>query len=202
MMRWPRNALLTTHITVSVGWAGALAAFLAHALVSVLSRDQGIVYAAGLAMAVAAWFVILPLAVATLLTGIVQGLGSPWGLFRHYWVLAKLVLTVFATVILLLKLGVITAVADATRADLDLSGLRQSLLVHAAGGLVVLLTAVCLAVYKPRGTTPFGSQGAAVPLAAGWKYAFWIGAALLVLLLVAMLLGGEHGPTAHMPSAR
>jgi len=194
--------MLTTHIAASVGWAGALAVFLAHALVSVISEDQGIVNAAGLAMATAAWFVILPLAVATLLTGIVQGLGCPWGLFRHYWVLAKLVLTVFATAILLLKLGAITAVADATLADLDLSGLRKSLMVHAAGGLAVLLTAVCLAVYKPRGTTPFISQGAAIPLPAGWKFAFWIGAALLVLLLVAMILGGEHGPSAHLPSVR
>lgn len=201
-MRWPRNALLTTHITVSVGWAGALAVFLAHALMSVISQDQGIVNAAGLAMAVAAWFVILPLAVATLLTGIVHGLGTPWGLFRHYWVLAKLVLTAFATGILLLKLGAITAVGEARLADFDLSGLRKSLLVHAVGGLVVLLCAVCLAVYKPRGTTPFGSQGAAVPLAKGWKYAFWIGAGLLLLLLVAMILGGEHGHTAHVPSPR
>lgn len=194
--------MLTTHITVSVGWAGALAVFLAHAIVSVLSEDAGIVRAAGLAMAVAAWFVILPLAVATLLTGIVQGLGTLWGLFRHYWVLAKLLLTVFATAILVLKLGAITAVADATLANLDLSGLRKSLLIHAAGGLVVLLSAVCLAVYKPRGTTPFVSRDSAVPLSAGWKYALWIGAALLVLLLVAMILGGEHGPSAHLPSRR
>ena len=35
-------------------------------------------------------------------TGIVEGLGTPWGLLRNYWVVTKLVLTVIATLLLLL----------------------------------------------------------------------------------------------------
>ena len=46
-------------------------------------------------------FVIVPLAIASLLTGVVQALATPWGLFRHYWVVIKLFLTVFATLVLL-----------------------------------------------------------------------------------------------------
>ena len=45
------------------------------------------------AMELAARFVIVPLAFASLLTGVIQSLGTPWGLFRHYWVLVKLLLT-------------------------------------------------------------------------------------------------------------
>ncbi|HYN23361.1 MAG TPA: hypothetical protein VE078_20565, partial [Thermoanaerobaculia bacterium] len=63
------------------------------------------VRAAYLAMELTAWFVIVPLILASLLTGLVQSLGTTWGLFRHYWVLAKLVLTVFVTIVLMLQLG-------------------------------------------------------------------------------------------------
>jgi hypothetical protein len=37
--------------------------------------------------------VLVPLAVAALATGVLLGLGTPWGLTRHAWVLTKLALT-------------------------------------------------------------------------------------------------------------
>ena len=58
-----------------------------------------------LLMAPAAWFVLVPLAHASLLSGIVLSLGTTWGLFRHYWIVLKLGITVFATVILLIYMG-------------------------------------------------------------------------------------------------
>lgn len=50
------------------------------------------VRAAALAMGLTAWFVILPLSLAALTTGLVQALGTAWGSFRHYWILFKLLL--------------------------------------------------------------------------------------------------------------
>ena len=50
-----------------------------------------------LAMHLTTWFVIVPLCLASLLTGIVQSLGTTWGLFRHSWIVTKLLLTVLAT---------------------------------------------------------------------------------------------------------
>jgi hypothetical protein len=103
------------------------------------------VRAFSIAMGLTAWFVILPLSTASLVTGIVQAVGTTWGLVRHYWVLFKLVLTVVATAVLLLKLGPISQLADAARetafAATDLVGLRTSLLLHAAAGVLVLLAA-------------------------------------------------------------
>lgn len=64
-----------------------------------------------LAMEVTGWYVIVPLAFAALLTGLVQSLGTTWGLFRHYWVLAKLALTALATLLLLLHMRVAEQVA-------------------------------------------------------------------------------------------
>ena len=63
-----RKLLLTTHVVASIGWVGALAVFMAHAIASLTSQDPFIVRAACLAMALTAWFVILPLSLASLIT--------------------------------------------------------------------------------------------------------------------------------------
>ena len=107
-------------------------------------------------------YVIVPLCLASLLTGIVQSLGTPWGLFRHYWVLIKLLLTVFATIVLLLQTGAISflagAAAETTFSAADHHDLRTSLVLHAGGGLVVLLLTTILSVFKPRGMTRYGQR--------------------------------------------
>ena len=50
--------------SASVGWLGALAVFLAHAVASVISKNEQMVRAASIAMGVTAWFVILSLSLA------------------------------------------------------------------------------------------------------------------------------------------
>jgi hypothetical protein len=49
------------------------------------------------AMELIARFVIVPLAFGSLLTGLIPSFGTPSGLSRHYWVLVKFLLTIFAT---------------------------------------------------------------------------------------------------------
>ena len=77
-----RRFTFTTHITSSVGWVGAALAFLALAVIGFTSDDAVKVRGAYLLMAPAAWFVLVPLAHASLLSGIVLSLGTTWGLFR------------------------------------------------------------------------------------------------------------------------
>ena len=192
--------MLTAHVTASVGWLGALAVFLAHALASLLSRDEQTVRGLSLAMGMAAWFVILPLSLASLTTGLAQALGTAWGLFRHYWIFFKLLLTAVATIVLLLKLQPISYLADAaveaTFSSTDLIGLRTSLMVHAAGGLLVLLAAAALAVYKPVGMTRWGSGS--VARAPRWVKVFGAVLVVLILLVGIMMFVGGHGPGAHL----
>src|SRR6266404_9001647 len=157
-----RNFALTAHVTSSVGWLGAVAGFLSLAIAGLTSHDAQIVRAAYLAMNLTAWFVIVPLAFASLLTGIVQSLGTEWGLFRHYWVLTKLLLTVFATIVLLLKMELISRIAGVaaptTLSGADLRQPRIALALHAGGGLLVLLVAATLSVFKPWGRTRYGRR--------------------------------------------
>ena len=113
-------------------------------------------------MDLTARFVIVPLAFASLLTGLIQSLGTTWGLFRHYWVVVKLVIAVVATAILLQQLGPIRylagAAAEGKLAGSDLRVARISLVVHAGGGLLVLLVPTILSIYKPRGMTRYGRR--------------------------------------------
>jgi hypothetical protein len=157
-----RKLALTAHITSSVGLLGSIAAFLALSIAGLNSQDDQTIRAAYLAMDLVARFIIVPLAFASLLTGLIQSLGTPWGLFRHYWVLAKFLITAFATTILLIKLKMIGYAAHLAaetvlpRADLIAAGME--LRFHAAAGLLVLLAPTILSVYKPRGLTPYGRR--------------------------------------------
>jgi hypothetical protein len=157
-----RKLLLTAHITLSVGWFGAVAAFLALAIVGLTSRDAEMVRTAYAAMELTARFVIVPLAFASLLSGIVQSMGTPWGLFRHYWVLVKLLLTTFATIVLLVKMSLIgyaaRRAAEKTSSSVDLHTVGIQLAVHATGGMLVLLVITALSVYKPWGLTRYGQR--------------------------------------------
>ncbi len=88
-----RKLTLTLHVTSSVGRLGAVAAFLALAVTGLTSSTPQTVRGAYLAMDVVGWYVIVPFSVASLLSGLVQSLGTVWGLLHHYWVIAKLLIT-------------------------------------------------------------------------------------------------------------
>ena len=160
-----RKLALTLHVTASVGWLGAVAAFLALAVTGLTSPDPQMVRAADLAMERTGWWVIVPLCLASLVTGTVQGLGTAWGLVRHYWVLIKLVITLVATAVLLVHMRPIAYLADAAAttplAEAALRDVRVQLAIDAGAALVVLLAATALSVYKPPGRTPFGRAGGA-----------------------------------------
>lgn len=157
-----RKVVLTAHVTFSVGWLGAVATFLALAVAGLSSQDAQMVRAAYLAMALTGWFVIVPLSLASLLSGLIQSLGTMWGLFRHYWVLIKLLMTVLASIVLLAHMRPISymaaLVAEKALSGDELRGLRIQLVADAGAALLVLLVATTLSVYKPRGVTRYGRR--------------------------------------------
>lgn len=158
-----RKFALTAHVAASVGWLGAVVGVLALAVAGLTSQDAQTVRAAYLAMELVGWFVLVPLALASLLTGVIQALGTKWGLFQHYWVVFKLLINVFASVILLMYMQTLGVLADVAAgpmlADGNLGGLRSpSPVLHAGAALALLLAATVLAVYKPRGMTGYGRR--------------------------------------------
>jgi hypothetical protein len=155
-----RRFTFTTHITSSVGWVGAALAFLALAVIGFTTDDPAKARGAYLLMAPAAWFVLVPLAHASLLSGIVLSLGTTWGLFRYNWVVLKLGITVFATVVLLIYMGTFREMAGvAADPVLDMAVVRNaSPIVHTILALILLLAATVLGVYKPFGMTDYGRR--------------------------------------------
>ncbi|MBA3796749.1 MAG: hypothetical protein H0X20_05925 [Chloroflexi bacterium] len=151
-----RKLVLTAHITSTVGWLGAAAGFLALAVAGLTSQDPQMVRAVYLAAEPITSFVIVPLAFASLVIGVVQSLGTPWGLFRHYWVLFKLLITIFAIIILLQEARTVSVFA-ARAAEMDFVDPRglESYVLHSGLGVLVLLVPTVLSVYKPRGRTPW-----------------------------------------------
>ncbi len=125
-----RKLAVTAHVVFAVGWLGAVAAFLALAIAGLISQEAQTVRAVYIAMALIARYVIVPLSFAPLITGPILSLGTPWGLFRHYWILAKLLITVLSTIVLQVHMRPI--------------------------GLLVSAAATALGVYKPRGMTRYG----------------------------------------------
>jgi hypothetical protein len=214
-----RRFTFTTHITSSIGWVGAALTFLALAVIGFTSDDPVKVRGAYLVMAPAAWFVLVPLAHASLLSGIVLSLGTTWGLFRYYWVVLKLGITVFATVILLIYMGTFRQMAGvAADPVVDLAAVRNaSPIIHAILASALLVAATVLGVYKPFGMTAYGERrleelrrrvSALIPAGAGtartldagstpaWVYVVGAVALALALLVVILHLTGAS-PTHH-----
>ena len=157
-----RRFALTAHVTTSVGWLGAVAGFLVLAVAGLTKQDDQTVRAVYLAMELLTWCLIVPLSFASLLSGCIQGLGTSWGLFRHYWVLIKLLMTPLATLVLVVHMQPIQQVAEAARhtfmSHADLGEIRVQIVVDAAAGALLLLVATALSVYKPRGLTAYGRR--------------------------------------------
>lgn len=206
-----RRFTFTTHVTSSLGWFGAVLVFLALAVTALTSDDETTVRGAYLVMTPAAWFVLVPLAHTSLVSGIVLSLSTRWGLLRHYWVVVKLALTVLATAILMVYMETFRQMASVAADPLiDLERVRNaSPIVHAVLALVVLAVATVLGVYKPFGMTSYGrrpvdairhhsiSSGASVSTgeAAGRSplvYAIVVVCLLLAFVLLHLLRGSTH----------
>ena len=155
-----RKGLLVLHIAVSVGWIGAAVTFLVVAVALAQGGNRELEQGAMAVLELIGWNVLVPLSLASLVTGIVQSLATPWGLIRHYWVLVKLLITVVATAVLLVFMQSFGHGGAGAEAGLHGGGQGSSSILHASGGLVLLVLALLLSVYKPRGLTGWGARKA------------------------------------------
>lgn len=207
-----RKLALTAHVTSSVGWLGAVASFLALAIAGLVGNDTEVVRSAYVATQLTTWAVIVPLAFASGVTGLIVALGTPWGLLQHYWVFVKFVLTILATVLLLLHtqpIGRLAAVArEGAVIGADIRGLQVQLVGDAGAALLALLVNVTLSIYKPQGLTSYGRRKQAEDrkadvLPSAERSPAWLtGLAILVVALIVVfvvlhLAGGGLGSLHH-----
>lgn len=153
---------LTAHVAVSVGWLGAAIAYLTLAVTALRTNDLEEARASFQVLQTVAWFAIVPLCLAASATGLVQALATEWGLVRYHWIIAKLLLTAVGTAILLGHIPAIermSAIAADKSSSLDTVGrLPAQLVVHATGGVILLVAIATISVFKPWGKTRFGRR--------------------------------------------
>jgi len=147
-----RRCLVVIHAGTYVGWIGAVVGFVAVATAgATLAVDSADARGLYTALSILLGAVIVPLAGLSFASGVVVALATPWGLFRHWWVVIKLVLTTGATVALLLHRGVAQQAAEyAVSARPELASLQTQLLVDAIAGLAVLLLAALLGLAQTQ----------------------------------------------------
>jgi hypothetical protein len=139
-----RTALLTVHIVASVGAIGAALVLLAFGIAGIRGADPHTVYPA--AHLVEAW-VVAPLAVLALSTGLVQALLSRWGLVRYWWVTIKLAITAALTAVVFLVLEPSLAATAAAKSLTDAQRTRVAL--FPAVALALLVVNVVLGLANP-----------------------------------------------------
>jgi len=150
-----RRAVLITHIASAGAWLGIDVA-MAVVVVTAMTTDD--VATRVFCLQALEVFTVWPLLVSglvCLLSGVVLGLGSKWGVVRYWWVSVKLVLNLLLTALVLIALRPeVTGLAAQARrwvagepVTFDLSNLIYPPTVSPA----LLLVAMTLSVVKPWG---------------------------------------------------
>jgi uncharacterized membrane protein len=149
-----RKLLLLFHIISSMTWLGVDVGLLALSLTGYLSDDPVTVRAVYLSMNVLAFTVVIPVSLLALVTGVVLGLGTKWGLVRYHWVLVKLVITLITVglTLFLLRPGLQQAAAD-IRVSPVLPDGGTGLLFPPIVSLTCYVFMTVISIYKPWGRT-------------------------------------------------
>lgn len=150
-----RKAWLVPHVLSASAWIGIDVLVAVLAAVGLTSDSPARRGLAAQAFGTFVWWPMLTAALVCLITGLVLGWGTRWGLIRFWWVTIKLVLNVvLCTLILLLlrptmpeAIAYGEAVAAGTPAAID----RNALIMPPIVSLTALTVATVLSIYKPWG---------------------------------------------------
>ena len=190
-----RKLILTSHVTFSIGWFGAVVVFLVLATKGLTTTNVQVANAAFIAMEISTFFVIVPFCIASLVTGTVQALGTKWGLFKYYWIVVKLSLTVVMTALLILHLQPISQLAKiglgGSASPTAEAGPVVNLIKKSALALIALLAATTISIYKPWGKIQGGANQEQVKKIPLTSYLFkGLLALLLAFIIIHLLTGG------------
>lgn len=158
-----RKTLLVLHLVSGIGWMGLDIALLVLAVTALRTTEAEVVYSSYRAIAIAFPGPVLLLSFSMVLTGILLGWGTHWGLLRSWWVLIKLVLALIMLALVNVSLapaltgipGMLSSGLSADELRASLGELPTTLLFPPVVSFLMLATAVILSVFKPWGLTPW-----------------------------------------------
>ncbi|MFG2000774.1 hypothetical protein ACGFNU_16680 [Spirillospora sp. NPDC048911] len=150
-----RKANLVLHLIVSITWLGLDIGLLTLTITGLATEDPQTLRAAYISMRLFGDLLLIPAGLLTLLTGLVLSLGTHWGVTRHWWVLAKVVLTLTAVTLTIFSLrpGLHEAAEAAIATPLDDGG--PDSLAPPIVSLTMYVTMVVLSVFRPWSRTPW-----------------------------------------------
>jgi uncharacterized membrane protein len=149
LSRRGRTVLKVVHIATSVALLGELWALTLLNLVATLTDDLGLARSAYRLMTPMIFGGGVPLSLTALATGITLALGTHWGLTRHGWVLAKLVLLI-STILVGMLLFDPAGMATALQGPVRPTGSQWTQVAFLSTQVVMVITATVLSVVKPR----------------------------------------------------
>ncbi|MDT7728450.1 MAG: hypothetical protein QOI21_5026 [Actinomycetota bacterium] len=145
-----RRWFLLTHVICSVGWIGIELALLTLGLIGLLDSDPVVTRSAHVVAGILGGIFYFPTAALTLVSGVILGLGTKWGLVRHHWVLVKLV---FNVALLLggsfLVVPAFEKASDAATRNEPIGDTAIMMVSAMTAGLTLLLIATQLSIFKP-----------------------------------------------------
>lgn len=161
-----RQILLIVHILSAGAWVGLDVVLAVLVVTALRARDPGLVASSFQALGLVGMPLITS-ALLSLVTGLLLGVVTHWGLLRYWWVTIKLGITVvlIVLVLVLLRPGLDAAAAHGRRllADPTATGDSSSLLFPPAVSGAMLVVAVALSVIKPRARVRGRRGGVRVP---------------------------------------
>ncbi|MFE6610979.1 PDR/VanB family oxidoreductase [Amycolatopsis sp. NPDC057786] len=162
-----RKIWLVLHIGVSVGWLGLSLGMLTLALIGLLAGTHVARHSAYEIFHIFDLVIVIPSVVLTIITGLVLSLGTPWGLVKHRWVLAKFLISLSIPAAAAVESRWVTELVARTEDPAARPGALGVALVITVGGFALSLwVAVILSVLKPWGRTRWGRDRVSAPTVA------------------------------------
>ncbi|WP_346660091.1 DUF2269 domain-containing protein [Streptomyces sp. WMMB303] len=159
LSRRARRGTLALHVCSSAGWLGMTLCLLALGLTAALTGSGPAAEASYRSMKVFADWLLAPLALVTLASGVLLSVGTRWGLARYWWVWIKFWLTLAATLasVLLFRVRIDSTVADVAAGR---PILPYELVIPPLVSLSAYTFMTVISVLKPWGPTKRGRRGA------------------------------------------
>ena len=154
-----RNWLLSLHIATGGLWFGTALCSVALALSIVLLEPGDAIHGINLARNLLGQYIIIPAAVFSVITGVLLCGFTNWGFFKHYWVMAKQLVTLLLIVLGSVWLGPMTkemtALSEVGRSQVlqnpDYLTLQTTVALGGALQTLALLAVIIVSTVKPWG---------------------------------------------------
>jgi hypothetical protein len=157
-----RKTVLCLHVMVSVSWLGIDIAMLTLGITGLTSSNLETMRESYVTMERFGAILVIPAGICAVLTGLLLGLCTPWGLFRYFWVTVKLIVALVALTLAVFALPIQLhhAASLVTRPDAstDIGFVGKTLVIAPSLALLLYSSNLVLSIFKPWGRTPHGMR--------------------------------------------